>query len=256
MISDSAILKKIERQPKRTAGFKQLVREMGIHGDARRELSERLKRLVSGKQLVQVDSDRYAIPQASSGKNLIVGRLSMHRDGFGFVIPDASALDERLKARIQGDIFIPPPAVGSAMHGDRVLVEISAIRPDGRAEGRVVRPIFRAHPTVVGIFHYGNRRNYVTPVDQKVAPEIVIPHGMEHPEARADHNEDSSRGKPKARKSVHRVLGKEAARRDGWDDLENVVVDVEITDWPTATQTPRGRIIEIIGYEEDFGVDV
>ena len=43
MISDAAILKKIERQPKRTAGFKQLVREMGIHGDARRELSERLK---------------------------------------------------------------------------------------------------------------------------------------------------------------------------------------------------------------------
>src|SRR5437016_607259 len=101
MISDSAILKKIERQPKRTAGFKQLVREMGIHGDARRELSERLKRLVSGKQLVQVDSDRYAIPQASSGKNLIVGRLSMHRDGFGFVIPDATSLDERLKARLR-----------------------------------------------------------------------------------------------------------------------------------------------------------
>ena len=66
MISDAAILKKIERQSKRTAGFKQLVREMGIHGDARRELSERLKRLVSGKQLVQVDSDRYAIPQAAT----------------------------------------------------------------------------------------------------------------------------------------------------------------------------------------------
>ena len=256
MVSDSVILRKIERQPKHAAGFKQLVRELGLHGDDRRELRERLEHLSRSGQLRHVDSDRYAMPQAASGKNLIAGRLSMHRDGFGFVLPDPTSLDERLKARIQGDIFIPPPAVGSAMHGDRVLVEIGAIRPDGRAEGRVVRPIFRAHPTVVGIFHYGNRRNYVTPVDQKVAPEIVIPHGMEHPEARADHNEDSSRGKPKARKSVHRVLGKEAARRDGWDDLENVVVDVEITDWPTATQTPRGRVIEIIGYEDDFGVDV
>src|SRR5204862_7167057 len=101
-----------------------------------------------------------------------------------------TSLDERLKARIQGDIFIPPPAVGSAMHGDRVLVESGAIRPDGRAEGRVVRPISRAQSTVVGIFHYGNRRNYVTPAGQKVAPEIVIPHGMEHPEARSAHNED------------------------------------------------------------------
>src|SRR5438552_2935779 len=161
MISDAAILKKIEHQPKRTAGFKQLVRELGIHGDARRELSERLKRLVSSKQLVQVDSDRYAIPQAATGKNLIVGRLSMHRDGFGFVIPDASLLDERLKARLTGDIFIPPPAVGSAMHGDRVLVEITAIRPDGRAEGRIVRPLHRSDCTVLRLFQHGNRQIYV-----------------------------------------------------------------------------------------------
>ena len=51
MLSDSAILKKIERQPKRTAGFKQMVRELGVHGDARRELFERLKHLVAGGQL-------------------------------------------------------------------------------------------------------------------------------------------------------------------------------------------------------------
>src|SRR5437879_4932440 len=257
MISDSAILKKIERQPKRTAGFKHLVREMGIHGDARRELSERLKRLVSGKQLVQVDSDRYAIPQASSGKNLIVGRLSMHRDGFGFVIPDASALDERLKARLSGDIFIPPPAVGSAMHGDRVLVEITTIRPDGRAEGRIVRPLHRAHSTVVGIFHYGNRYNYVTPLDRKISQEIIIPKGLELPEKASD--DGAAPGKEdkrkKTKKSVHRVLGEEA-KRTRPDNLENVVVDVEITDWPTATQNPRGRVVEILGYEDDFGVDV
>ena len=250
MISDAAILKKIERQPKRTAGFKQLVREMGIHGDARRELSERLKGLVSSKQLVQVDSDRYAIPQAATNKNLIVGRLSMHRDGFGFVIPDASLLDERLKARLSGDIFIPPPAVGSAMHGDRVLVEITAIRPDGRAEGRIVRPLHRAHSTVVGFFHYANRHNYLTPIDQKISQEIIIPPGLELPEKTSDDAQ-----KKKTKKSVHRVLGEEV-KRTRPDNLENVVVDVEITDWPTATQNPRGRVVEILGYEDDFGLDV
>ncbi|HKD37276.1 MAG TPA: RNB domain-containing ribonuclease, partial [Pirellulales bacterium] len=61
---------------------------------------------------------------------------------------------------------------------------------------------------------------------------------------------------PPAAKSKHRVLGEEAARRADWRDLENVVVDVEITDWPTTTQNPRGRVIEILGYEDDFGVDV
>ena len=34
------------------------------------------------------------------------------------------------------------------------------------------------------------------------------------------------------------------------------MVDVEITDWPTATQNPRGRVVEILGHEDDFGVDV
>src|SRR5947209_5081837 len=251
MLSDSAILKKIERQPKQTAGFKQLVRELGVHGDERQDLHDRLDRMARSGQLLKVESDRYVIPQAATGKNLIVGRLSMHRDGFGFVLPDPTSLDDRLKARLSGDICIPTPAVGWAMHGDRVLVEMGTIRPDGRAEGRIVRPVNRAHPTVVGIFHYGHR-NYVTPIDQKIAQEIIIPPGMEYPELRTKNRERRTRKK----RSPHRVLGEEAAQRTDWDDLENVVVDVEITDWPTATQNPRGRVIEILGYTDDFGVDV
>jgi len=264
-LSDSAILKKIERQPKGSAGFKQLVRELGLHGTARQELSELLQRLVSSGQLLQVDSDRYAIPKAAAGKNAVVGRLSMHRDGFGFVTPDPTSLDARLKAKLAGDIFIPPPAVGSAMHGDHVLVEITAIRPDGRAEGRIVRPVARAHSTVVGIFHHGNRGNYVTPIDQKISQQILIPPGMEYPEEESPDSGSAgvspavsraSRPRQKKNESVDRVLGNEAARRTEWDDLEGVVVDVAITDWPSATQNPRGKVVEILGYQDDFGVDV
>ena len=56
-------------------------------------------------------------------------------------------------------------------------------------------------------------------------------------------------------RSADRVFGKEAGRRK-WNDLENAVVDVEITDWPTASSGPRGRVVEVLGYEDDFGVDV
>ncbi len=247
MLSDATILKKIERQPKRSASYKQLVRELGLHGEQRQELSNRLKNLVSNRQLVQVDSSQYAIPYATAAaanKNLVVGKLSMHRDGFGFVAPDPSSLHASLKARLAGDIFIPPPAVGLAMHGDLVLVEMGTIRPDGRAEGRILRSVTRAHTTIVGIFHYSPRRNYVTPIDQKIAQEIIIPAGMEYPDS------------TKKKKSPHRVLGEEAARRADWENLEGVVVDVEITEWQTATQNPRGRVVEILGYEDDFGVDV
>ena len=264
MLTDSAILKKIQRQPKQAAGFKQLVRELGLHGDQRKELNDRLGKLVASGQLVAVDSDRYAIPQAPSGKNLVAGKLSLHRDGFGFVIPDRASASPSVKARLSGDIFIPPHAVGSAMHGDQVIVEVTTFRPDGRAEGRILRPVRRAHPTVVGVFHYAARHNYVTPLDSKIAHEIVIPRGMEvpgessHVERRRSHDKtEQQRTTHDGRRTTkHRVLGEEAARHSDWSDLENVVVDVEVTEWPSATQNPRGRVIEILGYEDDFGVDV
>ena len=84
------------------------------------------------------------------------------------------------------------------MHGDRVLVEVGPIRPDGRAEGRIVRPVMRAHSTVVGIFHHGNRGNYVTPTDQKISQEIVIPAGMD-----IQKNKGSAAGSPTVRKASH-----------------------------------------------------
>src|ERR1700729_513467 len=181
MLSDSIILKHIARQPKRSAGFKQLVRELGVRGDGRGELNFLLQKLTSSGQLILVDSDRYALPAAAAEKNLVAGRLTMHRDGFGFVIPDASALSPQMKARITGDIFVPPHLIGNSMHGDRVLVDISNVRPDGRGEGRIVRSVQRAHSTVVGIFHYGSRHNYVKAVDSKITQEIIIPPGMEIP---------------------------------------------------------------------------
>jgi ribonuclease R len=267
LFSDSTILRHIARQPKKTASHKQLLRELGVKGEARRELTDRLYALVAKGELLQIDSDRYTIPQAAKGRNLLVGRLTMHRDGYGFVIPEASSLDDNLKSRLAGDIFIPPPAIGSSMHGDRVLVEVTAVRTDGRAEGRILRSLARAHPTVVGIFRYGPRQNYVKPIDEKVTQDIVIPNGMEIPHSSASTSAVPSVSSvtkhspqeavnPQKRKSVDRVIGEEAKVHSDWQDLEGLVVDVEITDWPSATQNPRGRVIEILGEESDFGVDV
>ncbi|HZU42719.1 MAG TPA: RNB domain-containing ribonuclease [Terriglobales bacterium] len=254
MVHESAILKKIERQPRHIANFKQLVRELGIRGDERRRFAELLDKMVARGELMQVDGDRYALPKTPQKSNLAVGRLIMHRDGYGFVVPEDTALKERLN----GDIFISPQAIGSAMHGDRVLVELGRVRPDGRAEGRIVKIVFRAQPTVVGTFHYGSRYNYVTPMDEKITQDVVIPRGAEIPEKHAE--EEGSEHKDRRTKhgeSRHRVLGKEAKRRTAVsEDLEGVVVDVEITDWPTPTQNPRGKVIEILGNEDDFGVDV
>ncbi|HEX9121510.1 MAG TPA: RNB domain-containing ribonuclease, partial [Terriglobales bacterium] len=249
MISDSAILRKIGQQPKQSAGLKQLVRELGVRGEDRRAFAVQLDQLVQRGELVPHDGDRYSIPKKAAAKNLVSGRLTMHRDGYGFVIPES----EELRQRLNGDIYISPQNTGNAMHGDRVLVELRRERGDGRAEGQIVKVIGRAHATVVGTFHYGVRYNYVTPMDEKITLDIVIPRGAEKPEKLTTEDTEKEHNKKKER---HRVLGSEAKRTEVAEDLENVVVDVEITEWPTPTQNPRGRVVEILGYEDDFGVDV
>src|SRR5260370_16809544 len=111
MLSESTILKHIARQPKRSAGFKQLVRELGLHGHASGELDAVLEKLVAAGELVQLNSDRYALPQPTASKNyknLVVGRLPMHRDAFAFVIPDASSLAPSLKSKLPRNISLSP----------------------------------------------------------------------------------------------------------------------------------------------------
>ncbi len=329
MLTDQAILRHIERQPHHSAGYKQLVRELNLRGEDRRLLAERLDGLVKSARLIETSRDRYTLAEhAAARQNLIAGRLTMHRDGYGFVIPNAGQprshsfakeANEWGTRQIAGDIFIPPPAIGSAMHGDQVLVELTHKKDDGRAEGRILRVLTRGNPTVVGTFHRGARQNYVTPIDEKITQQIVIPRGMEWPggdapethplaksgregwgtrsDAPGDVPADGRRTKAGPSTSLRsarddragydapthsqtkrmsgapaseigqekpvrskpaerdRVLGKEARQRE-WGDLEGVVVEVEITDWPSPTENPRGRVLEILGYEDDFGVDV
>src|ERR1019366_3632235 len=64
----------------------------------------------------------------------------------------------------------------------------------------------------------------------------------------------------------HRVLGEEAqTQKRHWSDdereashnpLEGLAVDVEITDFPAPGRPAKGRVIELLGPPDAFGVDV
>jgi ribonuclease R len=253
MITEKLIQRHIERLPHQSAGYKQLIRELGLHGAERRELEEKLSEMVERGKLVLTGRDRYSLPIEAANRNLVVGRLTMHRDGYGFAIPESS----ELRTQLGGDIFISPAELGSAMHGDQVLVELKGRPGDGRTEGRILRITNRANTTVVGVFHHGSRSHYVKPLDERVTGDVTIPRGMEWPaeirdEAIARQEKITYR---KSESTADRIIGSEASRRQ-WDDLEGLVVEVEILEWPTATQAAKGRVIEILGYEDDFGVDV
>jgi exoribonuclease R len=328
VITADEIFRYISKQPRHIAGYKQILHDLGIRGKDRRPVEQLLRDLTRQKKLVAIGKERWGLPTSASSQDLVVGRLRMHRDGYGFVTPEPESLPPRARGKLLGDVFIPPPEIGNAMHGDQVLVELGRIRPDGKGEGRILRVTEREQERVVGIFHYGSRHNYVKPFDEKIGMEIIIPPGMEYPRAEDEeghevgesdraaharvaqppsavhglkreaissdqsgrthqrrvaqallpvhqkaHQQQSqsssasprpgspgsphlaSRGGGLRGETPHRVLGKEAQKRT-YDDLENVFVEVEIIQFPSATHEPRGRVVEILGYEDDFGVDV
>jgi ribonuclease R len=254
-MTDRELLARIAASAGQRAGYKQLVREFGLAGGReRRLLLEQLARLTASGRLVKVGHEHWALPRAAAGPghaardNLIAGRLDLRRDGYGFVRPDRRPGAAAGKQPGSGeDIFIPPNEIHSAMQGDQVLVEIDPPKPDGRLQGRIVRVLERRNPTVVGVFHYarpdrGQRQNVVIPFDDRMSQPILIPPGAEAP--------------PAPSITAHRVLGAETTARPEPGSLEGQVVDVEITSWPTPTRPPIGRVIEVLGSPDDFGVDV
>jgi ribonuclease R len=251
-MTDRELVARVTASPGRKAGYKQLVRELGLGGGReRRLLLEQLARLTLRGQLVQLDREHWSLPGASSGAGsgasrcLLAGRIDLHSDGFGFVRPD-----RRSGAQWQtgiDDIFIPPSEIGGAMQSDQVLVEVDPPKADGRISGRIVRVLERRNPTIVGAFRSANpargqNQNLVLPFDERMTQPVVIPPGAEIP------RRDAS--------SPHRVLGREALAATDHESLDGLIVDVEITSWPTPTRPPAGRVIEVLGSPDDFGVDV
>src|SRR5580692_524733 len=153
-MTDRELVARIARSAGQKAGYKQLVRELSLGGGReRRLLLEQLARLTARGELAKIDREQWGIPRKVSGvggtrENLAAGRLDLHRDGYGFVRPNAR------QASGGDDIFIPPDSINGAMQGDQVLVEVEPPKADGRRQGRIVRIIERRNPTVVGVFHY------------------------------------------------------------------------------------------------------
>ena len=260
------------------AGYKQLIRELGLGGGReRRLLLEQITRMVARGDLTRDGEQMWAIPRRApastpapsigrvtepllrSGRDrLVSGRLDLHRDGFGFVRPEAAgSAKSSAGGSSNSDIYIPPNEIHGAMQGDQVLVDEAPPGRDGRRSGRIARVLTRRNPTVVGIFHYARPSgrhgdpaalagNYVTPLDERITGSILIAEGDERV--------------PEARQSPHRMLGKEAQTQPLQQDprfpLEGLAVDVEITSFPLPGRPARGRLMEVLGPPDAFGVDV
>jgi len=145
------------------------------------ELAERLevpsthfdnlnRRLLAMERDGQLLPNRKGVLLLASKLDLVAGRVQGHRDGFGFLIPDAGG----------PDVFLSPREMQKAMHGDRVLVKRTGYDSRGRPEGRIVEVTERAHRRLVGRFLNERGVHIVVPEDQRIKHDILIPPGDTH----------------------------------------------------------------------------
>jgi ribonuclease R len=258
-VSEQDVLHFLSRAAKPTS-VREIADELELRHRGRRDLHIIMEKLKRKGDIVEAERGRYALPgrkpKAAAAKpaatprrietprdvNLITGRVVAHRDGYGFVVPD------RPVPGMEGDLFVGRDRLGDAMHGDTVAARIERHRADGRAEGRVVRIVKRAHPTVVGVFHYGERSNNVTPYDTRLVHDIHIPPGHELTPA--------LREKIGAAPMHRGAASATPRRRLRFPELDEAVVNVELTRFPRGGAGPEGRVVEILGRQGDFAVDV
>ncbi len=183
-------------------------------------LRRMLRDLERAGDIARIRKDRYVLPAEA---DLVSGKLSIHPAGYGFLTSEKSG---------ESDVFIAAENVGTAMHGDRVVVrmspEPSAGRIKGRREGRVIRILERAHDTIVGTLQRSRNFYYVVPDDPRFVHDIY----------------------------VRPVAGARERQRSAADGTVGDKVVVRLDDWQSRHVNPEGEIIEVLGPASAPGIDV
>lgn len=238
---DSDLLAHIAKQPHGKTGLKHLFKVLRISGEKRAVLETALDRLVARGELIALPNSTYAA--ASQSREFIVGRVTIHRDGYGFLIPDHAG--SGAQGGMQGDLYLARGATRGAMNGDRAIARITSAARGGRAEGEIRKILKRAHPTVVGEFritrssHTGGGM-FVIPHDDRLNDWIEIPADMAIPAPAA---------------MLDRIGPKPIEISDP-ADLDGMIVNAELLDYGDRDGRPVGRVIEVLGAPDDFGIDV
>ncbi|MBF8778965.1 ribonuclease R [Pseudomonas fulva] len=147
------------------AAREQLASEFGLHEEDQIEaLRRRLRAMERDGQLIYTRRGTYA---PVDKLDLICGRVSGHRDGFGFLIPDDGS----------EDLFLSPTQMRLVFDGDRALARVSGVDRRGRREGALVEVISRAHESVVGRYFEEGGIGYVTPDNPKIQQEVLVTAG-------------------------------------------------------------------------------
>ena len=201
----------------RESAYKPLTEEdlgeaMGLTDEELVDFPVALEELEKEGAIIKNRSDLYGVP---SRMHLVVGRIAMTAKGFGFIIPDVRETED------ETDVFVPAGAIGTAMHGDRVVARVTPAQEEGRSrEGEIIRILERANEKIVGTFERSKTFGFVTPDNTKLTQDIFV-----------------AKKFFKGAKTGSKVV-------------------VKITKWPNGRRSAEGEVIEVLGKVGDPGVDV
>ena len=118
------------------------------------------------------------------------------------------------------DFYLHPRNLDSIFHGDRVQARIVRRRGRGRAEAIITRVLEPSRRRIMGVFRSGPGEAFVEAYDRSYAAGILL------------------------------------GRGEASGALDGQVVGVEVTQPPSARHPARGRVVEVLGYPDEPGMDV
>src|SRR6184192_3904015 len=215
------VLALLARKDYRPLNKVDMARGLRLAASERVVLRKTLRQLERAGEIARIRKNRYVLPAEA---DLVTGKLSIHQVGYGFLVPETPG---------EPDVFIAAENIGTAMHGDRVVVRISRDAPygriKGRREGRVIRILERAHDTIVGTLQRSRNFYYVVPDDPRFVHDIYV--------------RPASQNLKEDRRS-------QTAARVG----DKVVVRLDA--WESRHVNPEGEIIEVLGPATAPGIDM
>ena len=152
--------------------YKQIAAKVGVFDKKGREtVKQIINDFVDAKILFHKGRGKYCInpkylTKENTGKNYVIGKLSISRNGAAYVITES--LDDE-------DIFIAEGNLSNALHNDIVRVHVFPARNRRRPEGQIVEIVDRSKKQLVGAISISKGIAYFIPDNPAYRRDVLIP---------------------------------------------------------------------------------
>ncbi len=203
----------------------EIARAMELPGSMRKKLRENIAELAKSGEIEQGKKGRFSVSGECRTREGLVGKLKAAPGGHGWFFPhktDEANLATGIDFDEQDRFYISPRSMGIALNGDIVRAKLvknnSGSNEHNDLRARVIEIVERRSSKVTGIFVKKGKFSSIRTNDERLPPSIQVENTL--------------------------------------DVKSGQLVVAEITEWEHVKDTPKGHLIEVLGWPGDPGVDV